>query len=1118
MFLLVLFMATAAFSQQKKVTLSLKNVTVKTALEALKAQSGLSYWINANDVDMQKVISVNLKSKTVEGALKAILQGQDVRYQLSGDHIVISKATRVVEPKQEKAAPSGEMRQLTGKVTDEKGQALPGVTVVIQGTTKGTISDANGNYSLQNVSPNETLEFSFVGMVSQEIKVANQHYINVNMNEEVIGLNEIVAVGYQTEKKADLTGAVSVVNVAPLAEASASNPMQDLQGKIAGVNITNDGSPSGGTVIRIRGIGTLNDNDPLYVIDGVPTMNGLQVLNPNDIESIQVLKDAASASIYGSRAANGVIIVTTKKATQGQLKVSANVKTTYEWYGDIEPVLNAQQYGLAMYTADVNDGIDPNTNSYSYHFNWNGNYATPVLNSQSIVNYPANVVPANTNWFKAISQLSTNTDYNVSVANGSDKGHSMFFLDYMDNNGIIKTTNLKRFTGRLNTDYNLLNNKLVIGENLSMNTTTEVDDAEGSEGYAFLALPIVPIHTTDGGWGGPWGGMNDRQNPVRLLTDNVQNRPENLYVFGNMYADLEIIKDLHLKTSFGIDYNSYDYRDMQLAYVSGFLNNPNNSVQNNHSTSDKWTWSNTLSYKFNKGKHSLDALLGTEAYEETDQNFWANALGFASSDPNYMYLDAATGVKNLGGNAATNTLLSYFGKVDYVFDNKYLASATVRYDGSSKFGTNNQFGTFPAFSLGWRINDEKFMKDFTKLSDLKLRASWGETGNQNIANGATVTEYATNYTGGDPTWGTAYGTAYDLEGAKSGNLPSGFVKTQIGNPNLKWETTTQTNIGLDFGFFNQALSGSFDYYVKDTKNILVEPPYIGALGEGGYEWLNGAGMQNKGMEFSISYTGKIGHIKYDVSGNISGYRNKVTYLPESVINNYGGNGTTETILGHPIGSLFGYVAQGLFTSTTQWANAPTQPNLNASNCLGRIRYKDINGDGKIDTNDQAWIFNPTPSFSYGINIKLGYKDFDMTLYFQGLGKTQIENNLKVGTDFWSIDDTGSNKGSRLLGAWSPTNPNSTIPALAATDFNDEARFSTYYIEDGAYLKLRNVEIGYNLPKTLAEKFHVSNLRLYVAGQNLLHIYAKSFTGQDPEDTSYGYPIPEQVTGGLSVSF
>lgn len=959
--------------------------------------------------------------------------------------------------------------------SSDDGEALAGVTIVVKGTTTGTITDFNGKYSIPVKKDDATLVFSMIGMQSAEVKATGKTILNVVMQPATQELQQVVVTGYSSQKKADLTGAVSIVNVTPLADASASNPMQDLQGRIAGVDITNDGSPGGGTTIRIRGIGTLNDNDPLYVIDGIPTMNGMQVLNPNDIESIQVLKDAASASIYGSRAANGVIIVTTKKAKEGQVKVTANVKTTYSWYADVEPVLNTQQYGLAMFTAMVNGGVDPNSNSVSYHYNWNGNYANPVLTSQSLVSikqsltgYPLNVIPSNTQWFKAISQLATNNDYNVSVSNGSDKGHSSFFVDYMDNNGIIITTNLKRLTARMNADYNLLNNKLVIGENFSVNTTREVDD-QGAENMALQALPVVPIHTTDGGWGGPWGGMNDRQNPVRVMENNAQNVPTNLYLFGNAFADLTIVKDLHLKTNVGIDYNTYDFRNMQLAYVSGFLNNPNNSVQNNHSTADKWTWSNTLSYKFKNSKNSFDVLAGMEAYEETDQSFWAQALGFTSSDPNYMYLDAATGTKNLGGNASAYSLLSYFGKANYVYDEKYLASATIRYDGSSRFGTNNQFGTFPAFSAGWRINRENFMKELKEISDLKLRLSWGETGNQNIANYGTQTMYIPSYTGGDPTWGIPNSTAYDINGSKSGTLPSGFVKTQTGNSNLKWETTTQTNIGLDFGLFNQALTGSFDYYVKNTKNILVEPPYIGVLGEGGYEWMNGAGMQNKGMEFNLNYKGKVGKFNYEVSGNISGYRNKVTYLPESVVNNYGGNGTTETILGHPIGSGFGYIAQGLFTSTSQWANAPTQQGLTAANCLGRIRYADINGDGKIDSNDQAWIFNPTPSFSYGINIKLGYKDLDMTLFFQGLGKTQIINNEKYATDFWSVQETGSNKGTRLLNAWTPSNPNSTIPALALTDYNDEARFSTYYIENGAYLKLRNIQIGYNLPKDLAKK-------------------------------------------------
>ena len=429
-------------------------------------------------------------------------------------------------------------KTISGIVTSsDNGEALIGVTVMVKGTSTGTITDINGKYTINVPGNNAVLVFTMIGMKRAELNVGNSSVLNLTMSNDTKLIDEVVVTGYSSQRKADLTGAVSVVNVGALAEQSASNPMEDLQGQIAGVNITNDGSPGGGTVIHIRGIGTLNVTDPLYVIDGVPTMNGLQVLNPNDIESIQVLKDAASASIYGSRAANGVIIVTTKKAKEGQLSISASVKTTYSWYSSIEPVLNTQQYGQALFTSYVNGGIDPNTNSVSYKFNWNKNFSNPVLTSQSIVGNPSNVVPANTNWFKQVSQMAQNTDYNVRVSNGSDKGHTTLFFDYLDNNGIIITTYLKRITASMNSDYSLLKNKLVVGENFSMNSTKEVDD-QGTENMALQALSVVPVHTTDGGWGGPWGGMNDRQNPVRIMEMNSQNTPQNLFLFGNVYNQI----------------------------------------------------------------------------------------------------------------------------------------------------------------------------------------------------------------------------------------------------------------------------------------------------------------------------------------------------------------------------------------------------------------------------------------------------------------------------------------------------------------------------------------------------------------------------------------------------
>ena len=907
-----------------------------------------------------------------------------------------------------------------------------------------------------------------------------------------------------------------------------NNPIQALQGRVPGMIVYSDGSPSGSNVtVNIRGIGSINGTNPLYVIDGVATTGGMHELNPNDIETIQVLKDASAASIYGSRASNGVIIITTKKAKKGVTQVTANARNTYSYYNTKLSVLDAQGYGKAVWQASANDAVlyggAPLSQYLDYKFNTgvdaNGNYKLNQISLPEYVDTTTKTMKtANTNWFDQISQLAYSQTYDVAISRGTDKGNTMFSADYTDNKGIVKTTEFQRISVRLNSDYKLINDKLLIGENFTANTTQEVQDP-GVLNPALQALPIIPVHTINGiGWGGPFGGMNDRQNPVRLLEDNKQNHYNYIRLFGNAFADLEVYKNLHLKSSLGLNEGVYDQRNMQLAYVSGYLNNPNNYVTMNHWTSTELTWTNTLNYKLEKAKHSLDAIAGTEAIKFNTMSTWAKAEGFASQDPNYMYLDAATGQRDNGGSASEVHLLSYFGKINYIYNQKYLASVTMRYDGSSRFGVNNRFGLFPAFSVGWKLNKEDFIKDnFHHVSDLKLRYGWGKTGNQdNISVTANQTLYQTNYTGGDPTWGTPNGTAYDLSGVGSGSLPSGYQLVQKSNDAVRWEATTQSNIGLDFGFFNQKIYGSVDYFVKTTSDMLVQPAYIAVIGEGGNRWVNGASMENKGFEFLLGYKGKIGStVNFDITGNIATYRNKITSLPQEVVNNYGGNGTTDNILGHPWGSGYGYVEDGLFTTANQVANSADQ----LGKGLGRIKYKDLNGDGVIDSKDQTWILNPTPDYTYGLNLNFEYKGFDLTVFFQGIGHTDINvYDVKSMTDFWSINETGSNKGTRLLQAWSMTNPNSTIPALTLTDRNNETRFSTYFIENGAYMKLRNLQIGYTLPKQILNKIWANNIYLYLSGQNLFTIKAKGFTGVDPETPTFGYPIPTMLTSGVKITF
>lgn len=1018
-----------------------------------------------------------------------------------------------------------QLRTIKGTVTDSANAAVAGASVSVKGKSGGTNTDASGRFTLSVPDGSNTLVISYVGMATQEINLAGQTDIIVSLKPISNNLNEVVVTGYQSQRKADLTGAVSVVDVKEIKKLPYNNPIQGLQGRVPGMIVYTDGSPSGSNVnVLIRGLSSINGNSPLYVIDGVATTAGMHELNPNDIESIQVLKDASAASIYGSRAASGVIIITTKKAKRGEFSVTANARVSSSFYKNRMHVLDAENYGKVNWQASANDaylyGGDPLSEKYGYRFDWaKNNDGTYTLNSMTLPEYidaPNNTMKtANTDWFDEISRTAMMQTYDISVARGTEKGSTLFSLDYTKNQGIVNTTDFQRISARINTDYRLLNDRLVIGENFTANTSKEV---QGNVLNAALqALPIIPVHTVDGkGWGGPWGGMNDRQNPVRLLEDNKQNHYNYVRLFGNAYATLEVIKHLYLRTSLGLDYGNFAKRDMQLAYTSGYLNNPINKVIMNNFYTNKLTWTNTLNYKRVIGDHNIDAIGGMEAYKEQGVSSWASRQSFASEDPNYMYLDAGTGLKDNGGGASEYRLLSYFGKVNYAFKDRYLASVTLRYDGSSKFGKNNQFGTFPAFSVGWRLNNENFIKDnFDFISDLKLRYGWGKNGSQDyISPTANVTLYQTNYTGGDPTWRSPDGTAYDLNGAGSGTLPSGYQLTQRSNDDVRWETTTQSNFGLDFGLFNQKIYGSVDYFVKKTQDMLIQPAYIAVVGEGGNRWVNGASLENKGIEFLLGYRGKIGHdLGFDVTGNIATYRNKVTSLPEEVVNTYGGNGTTDNILGHPWGSGYGYVADGIYTSSDDVAKSAEQ----LGKGVGRIRYKDLNGDGMINEKDRAWIFNPTPDFTYGLNFNFDYKGFDLTIFFNGVGNQQINvYDVKSATDFWSVSETGSNKGVRLLDAWSPANTGSSIPALTLTDRNNESRFSTYFIENGAYMKLRNLQLGYTIPRQLTQKFRVNTLNLYVSGQNLFIIKSKEFTGIDPEIPNYGYPIPTMLTAGIRI--
>jgi TonB-linked SusC/RagA family outer membrane protein len=995
-------------------------------------------------------------------------------------------------------------------------EPLIGASIVPStGNGAGTSTDIDGKFEI-TVAQGATLNVTYVGYKTKTVKAEPTLNIVLEENSEV--LDEVIVVGYSVQRKADVTGAITAVDVDEIAKQNENNPIKALQGRVPGMNISADGNPSGSATVRIRGIGTLNDNDPLYIIDGVPTKSGMHELNPGDIESIQVLKDAASASIYGSRAANGVIIITTKRGKD--LRVTFDASVAAQFYTNRMKVLTSEQYGQVMWQAYVNDGQDPNTNGLGYHYNWGYDASgNPVLNSISMSKYldSAGTTPASdTDWFDETTRTGFTQNYNLTVSGSTDKMSAFFSLGYYKNLGIIKYTDFERFSTRFNTEFKPLS-IFTIGEHFTLNRTDEVQAPDGFLENVLQFNPSLPVYTTDGSYAGPVGGYPDRENPLARLVRNSDNRYVYWRTFGDVYLNVNPFKGFNVKTTFGLDYSQKQQRIFTYPITEGNVANSTNAVEAKQEHWTRWMWNLVANYNIDFNKNHLDALAGMELIRESSNYFSGYKTDFAVLNTDYMWPDAGVGTAQAYGSGDGYSLASFFFKGNYSYDNRYLLGVTVRHDGSSRFGANNRYATFPSVSLGWRINNESFLKDQTWLDDLKLRLSWGTTGNQEISNLARYYVYVPNY-GVTESGGQSYGTSYDIAGTNGGSiLQSGFKRSQIGNSDIKWETTTQYNLGLDWGMLNNRLFGSFDLYYKKTSDILVEMAGIAAMGEGSTQWINAGAMDNKGFELSLGWRDQTSFgLQYEITANISAYRNKITELPATVAANgtFGGNGVF-SVIGHPYGAQAGYVADGIFTSQDEVDNHAVQEGAG----VGRIRWRDLDGDGYITEKDQTWIYDPTPDFNYGLNIYLQYKDFDFSMFWQGSQGADVISDLKKETDLWSGLNIGFlNKGQRLLDAWSSTNTSSSIPALTRTDSNNEKRVSSYFVENGSYLKLRNIQFGYVLPSKLSHKIKMEKLRFYVSAQNLLTIHSKDFTGVDPENPNFGYPIATNITFGLNVTF
>lgn len=1008
----------------------------------------------------------------------------------------------------------------------EDNEPLIGATVYCDQTKNGAATDFDGNFTL-TVPDGAILKFSYVGYDPQEYKATDNMQVLLGQNSDM--LDEVVVIGYQTVKKADLTGAVSVVSTEGLQTTPDPDPIRSLQGKVPGMTITSNGSPSGTGSIRIRGIGSFNaSQDPLFIIDGVPTTASLNSLNMNDIESMQVLKDAASASIYGSRAANGVIIITTKngkKSEDKKVNVSFSANWTAQFYSSQSKMklLNTPGYATAMAQAAMNDGLDPVAYASGYGLNLHASDGFPISVydrfNNKYVNYTVNglydgyinakqtMLMSDTDWLSEISRTGFSQSYDVALSTASDRGTAFFSLGYKRNDGILKHTNFENISARMNTSFNICP-IVTVGENFTLTYTKQVD-CQPLENA--LKMPsIVPVFEKDGTtYAGPVGSMADRQNPMRELAFNKDNALNVWRLFGNAYVDVKPIKGLLLRSNFGLDYDAAFIHSYNYTFHSDIVNNDVNSTTLSQANDSKWTWTNTANYNFKiKEDHDFTVLAGMEMFRQSRIDFSGYNENYDLETPDYMYPDASSGVERSTGNKSAYSLISFFAKADYNWRNLLLASFTIRRDGSSRFGSNNRYGTFPAATLGYRLS-EHINKSW--LDDLKIRLSWGKTGNQAISNTARYALYVADY-GND----RVTSTAYDLLLQQSGIFPSGYICTQTANPNLKWETTIQYNAGVDYSMFNSRLYGTIDAYIKDVKDMLIIPAYLGSMGEGGASWLNGPSLRNWGMEFLIGWRDELAcGFGYKASLNMDFFRSKVTYLPSTTTGSYP-HTTTENLVqsGQPYGSIVGYVCDGIFQNQAE-VNASGQDNAR----VGGLKYADLDHNGRITADDQTWIFNPVPDLSFGLNLEFSYKNFDLSMFWQGVLGQDVYNNQKFQNDFWSVTDAGSNKGVRVLDAWLPVvNTSSSIPMLTTNNTGDEGRTSSYFVENGSYCKLRTLQLGYSLPDNILSKLRMSRARVYVSGQNLLTIKSKSLTCTDPENPNWAYPIPTSISFGLQVDF
>ena len=996
-----------------------------------------------------------------------------------------------------------QQRAVTGTVTDNKGESLVGATILVKGTTTATSANADGSFQLSLPEGATTLVVSFVGSKSQEVVVGDQTTLRITLAAAEQSLDDVVVIGYGTARKSDLTGAVVSVRSEQLTQVATADPVQALQGRAAGVEITsNSGQPGSGTRIRVRGVGTINNSNPLYVVDGFQT-GDINFLLPSDIESIEILKDASATAIYGSRGANGVVLVTTKKGKVGQTQFSLNGYAGYQELRRKLDVTNAAQYATLVTEAYRNDGLAVPT---TY-----GARLQDAINTNAV----------GTDWQQGVTQRGLITNYNLSVSGGTEQNRFLVSAGYFQQDGVVKYSGLRKYVVRLN-DELVLSKRVKAGVSANFTRSNSKANLELLRGAA-LSNPVIPVRTTAGDFA--FDDISTGPNVARQVDEQLLNTNQNTNLLANTYVDVTLIKGLSFRSNFGINYNNAHPKIYLPQFFVGITDQRSlSSLSETRAESVGWVWSNFLNYSHDFGSdHNISATLGQEAQRSSGNGLTVTAFD-VPADASLQYLSASrSNMPSFASAQFDQALLSFFGRANYSYKGKYLLTGTMRYDGSSKFLPSNRWGIFPSVGAAWRISDEAFLKEVPAVTSLKLRAGWGQVGNQNA----------------EPNYGFATVAVNNQNYSFANVIVPGQIPTQLSNPNLKWETAVSTNVGVDAEFFNGHLVLTADYFIKKTERmiaLLPVPDFIGAAPASA----NVASMQNKGIELALNYRNEAGKFRYDVGINFTHINNKVTDLggadpiaSGNIISQMGN--TTLTDVGREIAYFYGLQTNGIFHTQAEidaYRNANNtlvQPNAKP----GDVRFVDRNGDGKITALDKTYLGSASnPSFTYGASLSLGYGSFDFKVLLYGVQGVEAVNGLGryLSKTSNSTGNWNNFYASRLDDRWTPTNTGGNQPRMTTLDRNGNDQFSDRFVENASYLRARNMELGYSLTKSLASRYHVGGIRVYASVDNVFTL--TKYTGFDPEISEAGffgnplaygvdfgnYPQPRTYRLGFNVQF